>query len=139
MIAETRTAWRRNLASMGSPKISSNTPWKNTTKMKKIVLEATEDRARPFGSDIPRNLRIPAMEGKRCVSDIVNPSVLALRDRDIPSNLIVDCLVVRKRVEAHAKLELSLRINEATSVCATVGGIRYSLYQPTNSTGETNP
>ena len=73
------------------------------------------------------------MEGKRCVSDIVNPSVLALRDRDIPSNLIVDCLVVRKQVEAHAKLGLSLRINEATSVCATVGGIRYSLDQPTNS------
>jgi hypothetical protein len=84
MIADTRTAWRRNLASMGSPKISSNTHWKNTTKMKKIVVEATDDRARPFWSDMPRNLRIPAMEGKRCVSDIVNPSVLALRDRDMP-------------------------------------------------------
>jgi hypothetical protein len=58
---------------------------------------------------------------------------LALRDRDIPSNPIVDCLVVRKRVEAHARLELCLRICEGTSVCATVGGIRYSLDQPTNS------
>jgi hypothetical protein len=64
---------------------------------------------------------------------------LALRDRDIPSNPIVDCLVVGKRVEAQARLELSLRIDEATSVCATVGGIRYSLDQPSKSTGGTNP
>ena len=69
---------------MGSPKISSNTHWKNTTKMKKIMVEATEDRARPFWSDMPRNLRIPAMEGKRRVSDIANPLVLTLRDRDMP-------------------------------------------------------
>lgn len=75
---------------------------------------------------------------QRWVSDIVNPSVLALRDRDIPAIPIVDCLVVRKRDEAHARLELSSRIYESTGVCATVGGIRYSLDRSTTSTGGTN-
>jgi hypothetical protein len=67
MIADASTAWRRNLASMGSPKISSNTSWKNTTKRKKIAAEAKEDWRRLSLSDIGYNLLIPAIEGKRRV------------------------------------------------------------------------
>ena len=108
MIADTRTAWRRNLASIGSPKISSNTPWKNTTKTKKVAAETTEGRARLFWSDILRNLRMPAMEGKRRVSDIVNPLVLTLRDRDIPSNPIVVRLLLSQTMPLPSTDQLHL-------------------------------
>ena len=113
MIADTRTAWRRNLASMGSPKISSNTPWKNTTKTKKVAAETTEGRARLFWSDILRNLRMPAMEGKRRVSDIVNPLVLTLRDRDIPSNPIVVRLLLSQTMPLPSTDQL--RLNTSAS------------------------
>jgi hypothetical protein len=41
------------------------------------------------------------MEGKRCVSDIVNPSVLALRDHDMPSTPIVVRFAFRNHAPQH--------------------------------------
>jgi hypothetical protein len=60
------------------------------------------------------------------VAGIVNPSLLALHARGIPSIPIVDCLMVRERDAAAARNELGARIYEATGVCAKIGGVRYS-------------
>lgn len=67
---------------------------------------------------------------QRWVSDIVNPSVLALHENGIPSIPIVDCLLVRKRDQKSAVDELLRRLFEATGVCAMVGGVRYTPKDP---------
>lgn len=98
-----------------------------------MAMEATESLAagRPIFTAAMwatkgRDHRVLSWLLQRWVSDIVNPAVLALRDRDIPSIPITDCLMVRKRDEAQARIELSWRIYDSTGVCATVGGIRYA-------------
>jgi len=63
---------------------------------------------------------------QRWMSDIVNPSVLALHARGIPSVPIVDSLMVRRQDEAAAREELSSRLFTSTGVRANVGGIRYT-------------
>jgi hypothetical protein len=63
---------------------------------------------------------------QRWTSNIVNPSVLALHARGIPSIPIVDCLMVRRQDEAAAREELSSRLFASTGVRANVGGIRYT-------------
>jgi hypothetical protein len=63
---------------------------------------------------------------QRWTSDIVNPSVLALHARGIPSVPIVDSLMVRRQDEAAAREELSSRLFASTGVRANVGGIRYT-------------
>ena len=110
-----------------------------------MAMEATESLAagRPIFTAAMwatkgRDHRVLSWLLQRWVSDIVNPSVLALRARDIPAIPIVDCLVVRKRDEAQARIELSSRIYESTGVRATVGGMRYSLDQSTTNTGGAN-
>ena len=110
-----------------------------------MAMEATESLAvgRPIFTAAMwatkgRDHRVLSWLLQRWVSDIVNPSVLALRDRDIPTVPIVDCLVVRRRDEAQARIELSSRTYESTGVRATVGGIRYSLDQSTTNTGGAN-
>lgn len=110
-----------------------------------MAMEATESLAagRPIFTAAMwatkgRDHRVLSWLLQRWVSDIVNPSVLALRDRDIPAIPIVDCLVVRRRDEAQARIELSSRTYESTGVRATVGGMRYSLDQSTTNTGGAN-
>jgi hypothetical protein len=63
---------------------------------------------------------------QRWTSDIVNPSVLALHARGIPSIPIVDSLMVRRQDEDAAREELSARLFASTGVRANVGGIRYT-------------
>ena len=83
MIADTSAAWRRNLASMGSPKISSKASWKNTTKMKNTAVEVTEDRTRPSSSDMCRNLLIPAMGSKQRVQALMRLAGSGLLDAEV--------------------------------------------------------
>jgi hypothetical protein len=54
------------------------------------------------------------------LSDIVNPAVISLRARGIPSIPIVDCLMVRRQDEAAARDELVSRIFASTGVHASV-------------------
>jgi len=67
---------------------------------------------------------------RRWTSDTVNPAVLALHARGIPSIPITDCLMVRKQDEAAAREELSSRLFAATGVRAMVGGVRWAASQP---------
>ena len=53
------------------------------------------------------------MEGKRRVSDIVNPLVLTLRDRDIPSNPIVVRLLLSQTMPLPSTDQL--RLNTSAS------------------------
>jgi hypothetical protein len=106
-----------------------------------MAMEATETLAagRPIFTAAMwatkgKDHRVLSWSLQRWVSGIVNPSVLALQARNIPSIPIVDCLLVRKRDEDAARQELSERIHASTGVCATVGGVRYSV--PQNNAGE---
>jgi len=57
---------------------------------------------------------------QRWLSDIVNPAVLSLHARGIPSVPIVDCLMVRRQDEAAARDELVSRMFASTGVRASV-------------------
>lgn len=57
---------------------------------------------------------------QRWLSDIVNPAVISLHARGIPSIPIVDCLMVRRQDEADARNELVSRMFASTGVQASV-------------------
>ena len=56
MISDVSTAWKRYLASMGSPKSHSNTSWKHTTTRKEIAAKAVGDPVWRLLSDMQSNL-----------------------------------------------------------------------------------
>lgn len=61
---------------------------------------------------------------QRWVSEIVNPAVLRLAERDIPGVPIVDSILCRKRDSEAVRQELLDGILRATGIVATVGGSR---------------
>ena len=71
---------------------------------------------------------------QRWLSDVVNPAVMSLHERGIPSIPIVDCLMVRWQDEAVAREELVSRMFASTGVRAKVRVKSGARHESTNAT-----
>jgi len=105
----------------------------NVETWKQMAMKATERlmEGRPIVREIMRAVKRWSHKDLaphllQFVAGIVNPSILALHAKSIPSIPIVDCLMVRERDAAAARDELGARIYAATGLCAKIGGARYS-------------